>query len=237
MNVLRHEPPCRQYKHGWKTLIESDTLPPGLNEDVVRAISAKKNEPEWLLDFRLKAYRRWLTMVEPSWSDNRYPALDYQSISYYSAPKQQEKKKSLDELDPELLRTFERLNIPINEQKRIGNVAVDAVFDSTSIATTFRKELAEVGVIFCSISEAVRDHPELIKKHLGSVVCPCPFFPPAWRSLCGIRSLSLFMCHLLQHLRGCARSPRAHQEASGQRDMPSALHASGGHSLASVAFP
>ena len=171
---------CRQYKHGWKTLIESDTLPPGLNEDVVRAISAKKNEPDWLLDFRLKAYRRWLTMVEPSWSDNRYPALDYQSISYYSAPKQQEKKKSLDELDPELLRTFERLNIPINEQKRIGNVAVDAVFDSTSIATTFRKELAEVGVIFCSISEAVRDHPELIKKHLGSVVCPVPQIPPPW---------------------------------------------------------
>ena len=135
---------CRQYKYGWKTLIESDTLPPGLNEDVVRAISAKKNEPDWLLDFRLKAYRRWLTMVEPNWSDNRYPALDYQSISYYSAPKQQEKKKSLDELDPELLRTFERLNIPINEQKRLGNVAVDAVFDSTSIATTFRKELAEV---------------------------------------------------------------------------------------------
>ena len=145
-------------------------MPPGLNEDVVRAISAKKNEPDWLLEFRLKAYRRWLTMVEPSWSDNRYPALDYQSISYYSAPKQQEKKQSLDELDPELLRTFERLNIPINEQKRIGNVAVDAIFDSTSIATTFRKELAEVGVIFCSISEAVRDHPELIKKHLGSVV-------------------------------------------------------------------
>ena len=165
---------CRQYKYGWKTLIESDTLPAGLNEDVVRAISAKKNEPDWLLDFRLKAYRRWLTMVEPSWSDNRYPALDYQSISYYSAPKQQEKKQSLDELDPELLRTFERLNIPINEQKRIGNVAVDAIFDSTSIATTFRKELAEVGVIFCSISEAVRDHPELIKKHLGSVVCLLP---------------------------------------------------------------
>ncbi len=120
-------------------------------------------------------------MVEPNWSDNKYPALDYQSISYYSAPKEQEKKKSLDELDPELLRTFERLNIPINEQKRIGNVAVDAIFDSTSIATTFRKELAEVGVIFCSISEAVRDHPELIKKHLGSVVCACscpPSSPP-----------------------------------------------------------
>jgi Fe-S cluster assembly protein SufB len=160
----------KPYKYGFQTMIESDTFPAGLNEDVVRAISAKKEEPEWMLDFRLRAFRKWLSMKEPNWSDNRYPPIDYQALSYYSEPKQKEKKKSLDEVDPELLKTFDKLGIPLNEQKRLANVAVDAVFDSVSIATTFREELAKAGVIFCSISEAVREYPELVKQHLGSVV-------------------------------------------------------------------
>jgi FeS assembly protein SufB len=160
----------KPYKYGFKTMIESDVFPKGLSEDVVRAISAKKEEPEWLLDFRLKAYRKWLTMEEPEWSDNDYPAIDYQGYSYYSAPKQKEKKASLDEVDPELLETFDKLGIPLAEQKRLANVAVDAVFDSVSIATTFKEELFKAGVIFCSISEAVKEYPELVKKYLGSVV-------------------------------------------------------------------
>jgi Fe-S cluster assembly protein SufB len=160
----------RPYKYGFKSYIESDTFPKGLNEDVVRAISAKKKEPEWMLEFRLKAFKKWLTMKEPEWSDNRYPKIDYQNYSYYSEPKMKEKKLSLDEVDPELLATFDRLGIPLNEQKRLTNVAVDAVFDSVSIATTFRADLLKAGVIFCSISEAVREYPELIRKHLGSVV-------------------------------------------------------------------
>ncbi|KAF5836102.1 iron-sulfur cluster assembly protein [Dunaliella salina] len=160
----------RPYKFGFKTLIDSETFPKGLDEDVVRAISAKKGEPEWMLDFRLKAFRKWLTMEEPRWSDNSYPAFDYQGISYYSEPKIPEKKKSLDEVDPELLKTFEKLGIPLNEQKRMSNVAVDAVFDSVSIATTFREDLAKHGVIFCSISEAVHKYPEIVKRHMGSVV-------------------------------------------------------------------
>jgi len=160
----------RPYKYGFQTFIESDTFPKGLDEDVVRAISAKKKEPEWMLEFRLRAYRKWLTMAEPVWSDNDYPAIDYQDLSYYSEPKQKEKKASLDEVDPELLRTFDKLGIPLAEQKRLANVAVDAVFDSVSIATTFRGELAKSGVIFCSFSEAVKEYPELIRKHLGSVV-------------------------------------------------------------------
>lgn len=160
----------KPYKYGFKTMIESDVFPKGLNEDVVRAISAKKEEPEWLLEFRLKAFRKWLTMEEPEWSDNDYPSIDYQAYSYYSAPKQKEKKSSLDEVDPELLETFDKLGIPLAEQKRLANVAVDAVFDSVSIATTFREELAKAGVVFCSISEAVKEYPELVKKYLGSVV-------------------------------------------------------------------
>ena len=160
----------RPYKYGFQSIIESDTFPPGLNEDVVRAISVKKDEPEWMLDFRLRAFRKWLTMTEPDWSDNQYPPIDYQALSYYSEPKQKEKKQSLDEVDPELLRTFDKLGIPLNEQKRLSNVAVDAVFDSVSIATTFRAELAKAGVIFCSISEAVKEYPDLVRKHLGSVV-------------------------------------------------------------------
>ncbi|KAF8061314.1 ycf24 [Scenedesmus sp. PABB004] len=160
----------RPYKYGFKTFIESETFPKGLSEDVVAAISAKKEEPAWLLEFRLRAYRKWLTMAEPAWSDNVHPAIDFQDLSYYSAPKIKEKKASLDEVDPELLATFDKLGIPINEQKRLANVAVDAVFDSVSIATTFKAELAKAGVIFCSISEAVKEYPDLVRKHMGSVV-------------------------------------------------------------------
>ena len=160
----------KPYKWGFTTDIETLTIPKGLSEDTVRLISAKKNEPEWMLDFRLKAYRKWLTMEEPDWSDNKYPEIDYQAVSYYSAPKVLEKKESLDEVDPELLKTFDKLGIPLNEQKRMTNVAVDAVFDSVSVATTFREDLLKAGVIFCSISEAIKEYPELIKKYLGSVV-------------------------------------------------------------------
>ncbi|NJM48514.1 MAG: Fe-S cluster assembly protein SufB [Alkalinema sp. RU_4_3] len=158
------------YKYGFVTDIESDVIPRGLSEDVVRLISVKKEEPEWMLDFRLRAYRTWLKMTEPTWAHVQYPPIDYQNIIYYSAPKVSEKKKSLDEVDPELLDTFEKLGISLSEQKRLANVAVDAIFDSVSIATTFKEKLAEHGVIFCSISEAVKEHPELIKKYLGSVV-------------------------------------------------------------------
>lgn len=160
----------KPYKYGFATVIESETFAKGLSEDVVRAISAKKSEPAWMLDFRLKAFRKWLTMDEPDWSDNAYPTINYQGISYYSEPKMKEKKASLDEVDPELLRTFDKLGIPLGEQKRLANVAVDAVFDSVSIATTFRADLAKHGVIFCSISEAIKDYPDLIKKYMGSVV-------------------------------------------------------------------
>jgi Fe-S cluster assembly protein SufB len=160
----------KPYKWGTPSSIESDTLARGLSEDTVRFISAKKKEPPWMLEFRLKAFRKWLTMAEPEWSDNSYPAIDYQAYSYYSEPRQKEKKASLDEVDPELLATFDKLGIPLAEQKRLSNVAVDAVFDSVSIATTFREELGKAGVIFCSISEAVREYPELVQKYLGSVV-------------------------------------------------------------------
>ena len=158
------------YKYGFVTDIESDMLPPGLNEDVVRLISAKKNEPEFLLQFRLKAFRRWQQMTEPVWPHVSYPPINYQDIIYYSAPKTKEKLDSLDEVDPTLLETFEKLGIPISEQKRLSNVAVDAVFDSVSVATTFKEQLAEEGIIFCSIAEAVKERPDLIEKYLGSVV-------------------------------------------------------------------
>jgi Fe-S cluster assembly protein SufB len=160
----------REYKHGFVTDIEADTLPRGLSEDVIRTISAKKNEPHWLLEWRLKAYRHWLTMKEPRWPNVRYPKIDYQDIIYYSAPKPKKQIKSLDEVDPELLATFEKLGISLEEQKRLAGVAVDAVFDSVSVATTYKSKLAELGIIFCSFSEAVREHPELVRKHLGSVV-------------------------------------------------------------------
>jgi len=161
----------REYKYGFVTDIETETIPRGLSEDTVRLISKKKNEPEWMLEFRLKAYRQWLKMAEPSnWANFDYPAIDFQNISYYSAPKQKAKKQSLDEVDPELLKTFEKLGIPLTEQKMLANVAVDAVFDSVSVATTYKKKLKEAGVIFCSFTEAVEEYPELIKKYLGSVV-------------------------------------------------------------------
>jgi len=158
------------YKYGFVTDIESETVPRGLSEDTVRLISAKKEEPEFMLEFRLKAYRQWLKMTEPTWPHVTYPPINYQDIIYYSAPKQKQKKQSLDEVDPILLETFEKLGIPLTEQKRLANVAVDAIFDSVSVATTFREKLAEKGVIFCSISEALREHPDLVRKYLGSVV-------------------------------------------------------------------
>ena len=159
------------YKYGFVTDIETEQIPRGLSEDVIRLISAKKNEPEFMLEFRLKAYRQWLKMSEPDWPHVQYPPIDYQNIVYYSAPKKKlEKKGSLDEVDPALLETFDKLGIPLSEQKRLSNVAVDAIFDSVSIGTTFKEKLAEDGVIFCSISEALEEYPELVKKYLGSVV-------------------------------------------------------------------
>jgi ABC-type transport system involved in Fe-S cluster assembly, permease component len=160
----------REYEYGFVTDIEQDIIPPGLSEDVVRIISDKKNEPKWLLDWRLKAFKRWKKMKNPKWSMLNYPDINYQQISYYSAPKPKKKLKSLDEVDPEILKTYNKLGIPIEEQKMLSNVAVDAVFDSVSITTTFKEELEKAGVIFCSFSEAVHNHPEIIKKYLGSVV-------------------------------------------------------------------
>ena len=161
----------QEYKWGFVTDIGSDAVPKGLNEDIVRAISAKKNEPAFMLEWRLKAYRQWLTMTEPTWPNVHYPQIDYQDIVYYSAPKQvKDRPKSLDEVDPELLRTYEKLGIPLREQELLAGVAVDAVFDSVSVATTFKEKLADLGIIFCSFSEAVLEHPELVKKYLGSVV-------------------------------------------------------------------
>ncbi|RVU48439.1 Fe-S cluster assembly protein SufB [Lujinxingia sediminis] len=160
----------RPYKYGFVSDIETETIPPGLNEDVIRLISAKKNEPEFMLEFRLKAYRHWLTLEEPEWANVHYEKPNFNDIIYYAAPKQKEKKASLDEVDPDILEIYEKLGIPLHEQKMLQNVAVDAVFDSVSVATTFKKRLSEAGVIFCSFSEAAQEHPELIKKYLGSVV-------------------------------------------------------------------
>jgi len=160
----------KEYKFGFVTDIESDTLPKGLNEDIIRQLSAKKQEPEWMTEWRLKAYRHWLTMEEPKWPNVKYPPVDYQEISYYSAPKSTPKYKSLDEVDPELLATYKKLGISLDEQKLFAGVAVDAVFDSVSVATTFKGKLNEMGVIFCSFSEAIHEHPDLVKKYLGSVV-------------------------------------------------------------------
>ncbi|MBX3293027.1 MAG: Fe-S cluster assembly protein SufB [Acidobacteria bacterium] len=161
----------REYKYGFVTDIETDIIPKGLSEDTVRLISSKKNEPEWMLEFRLKAYRQWLKMEQPkNWPNFEYPEIDFQNISYYAAPRQKPKKASMDEVDPELIRTFEKLGIPLSEQKLLANVAVDAVFDSVSVATTYKEKLKEAGVIFCSFTEAVEEYPELIQKYLGSVV-------------------------------------------------------------------
>ena len=159
------------YQHGFVTEIESDTLPPGLSEDTIRLISKRKNDPDWMLQRRLKAYRHWLTMVDPQWAQLKHPAIDFQAISYYSAPRKKgDGPKSLDEVDPQLLDAYNKLGIPLEEQKVLAGVAVDAVFDSVSVATTFRKELADAGVIFCSISEAIREYPDLVQKYMGSVV-------------------------------------------------------------------
>src|SRR3990172_2831342 len=160
----------REYKYGFSTQIETDEIPKGLNEDVVRLISGKKNEPEWLLEWRLKAYRLWLTMKEPTWQNVKYDPINYQDIVYYSAPKKKKVLNSLYEMDPEVRRTFDKLGIPLEEQKLFAGVAVDAVFDSVSVATTFREKLASVGIIFMSFSEAVREHPDLVRQYLGSVV-------------------------------------------------------------------
>jgi Fe-S cluster assembly protein SufB len=161
----------QEYKYGFVTDVEADSAPPGLNEDIVRLISAKKNEPEFMLEWRLKAYRHWLTMKEPTWPHIHYPAIDYQNAVYYSAPKKKgDGAKSLEEVDPKLLETYEKLGIPLRERERLAGVAVDAVFDSVSVGTTFKKQLAEKGIIFCSFSEAVLEHPDLVKKYLGMVV-------------------------------------------------------------------
>jgi Fe-S cluster assembly protein SufB len=160
-----------EYRHGFVTELETDSVPRGLSEDVIRAISARKNEPPFMLEWRLKAYRHWLTMSEPRWSSARYPAIDFQDIVYYSAPKSlKDRPKSLDEVDPELLKTYEKLGVPLHEREALAGVAVDAVFDSVSVGTTFKAKLAEKGIIFCSFSEAVREHPDLVQQYLGSVV-------------------------------------------------------------------
>ncbi|HSW53816.1 MAG TPA: Fe-S cluster assembly protein SufB, partial [Ignavibacteriaceae bacterium] len=160
----------KEYKYGFITDIEADTLPKGLNEDIIRQLSAKKNEPEFMLEWRLKAYRHWLTMKEPHWANVQYSPINYQDLSYYSAPKKKPTLKSLDEVDPEMLEVYKKLGISLDEQKRLTGVAVDAVFDSVSVATTFKDKLNEMGIIFCSFSDAVQNHPDLIKKYLGSVV-------------------------------------------------------------------
>ena len=161
----------QEYKYGFVTDVEADAAPPGLNEDIIRLISHKKNEPEWMLEWRLKAYRHWLTMTVPTWPKVHYPPVDFQDITYYSAPKKRgDGPKSLDEVDPKLLETYEKLGIPLRERGRLAGVAVDAVFDSVSVGTTFKKQLGEKGVLFCSFSEAVLEHPDLVQKYLGSVV-------------------------------------------------------------------
>jgi len=172
----------REYKFGFVTEIEQETFPPGLDEDVVRRLSAVKREPEWMTEWRLKALRHWRGMKEPDWANIRYEPIDYQAISYYAAPRRKDGPKSLDEVDPELLRTFDKLGIPLHEREKLAGVAVDAVFDSVSVATTFKEKLAEAGVIFCPISEAIEKHPELVRKYLGSVVPPSDNFFAALNS-------------------------------------------------------
>ncbi|MFZ2904945.1 MAG: Fe-S cluster assembly protein SufB [Cyclobacteriaceae bacterium] len=169
-NQLLEELTSKEYEHGWTVDLETDSAPKGLNEDIIRFISTKKNEPEWMLEWRLKAYRHWTKMTEPKWPNVTYPEINYQDVIYYSAPKQKATPKNLEDVDPELIKTFEKLGISLTEQKRLTGVAVDAVIDSVSVATTFKEKLGELGIIFCSFSEAVKEHPELIKKYLGSVV-------------------------------------------------------------------
>lgn len=169
-NAVLEEFTNKEYEHGWTIDIEADSAPKGLSEDIIRFISAKKSEPEWMLDWRLKAYQKWLTLSAPKWANVTFPTINYQDIIYYSAPKQRVGPANLGEVDPELLKTFEKLGISLLEQKRLTGIAVDAVIDSVSVATTYKEKLGELGIIFCSFSEAVREHPELIKKYLGSVV-------------------------------------------------------------------
>ncbi|MBW3467263.1 Fe-S cluster assembly protein SufB [Arthrospiribacter ruber] len=169
-NQILEEFTSKEYEHGWSVNYEADEAPIGLNEDIIKWISAKKEEPQWLLDWRLKAFRHWQEMTEPEWANVTYPKIDLQALRYYSAPKQAKKPKSLDEIDPELLQIYERLGISLNEQKRLQGIAVDAVLDSVSVGTTFKETLSKLGIIFCSFSEAVQEHPELVKKYLGSVV-------------------------------------------------------------------
>src|SRR6478735_6211530 len=169
-NQVLEEFTSKEYEHGWTVNLETDSAPKGLSEEIVRFISAKKNEPEWLLEWRLKAFRQWEKMEEPKWANVSYPAINYQDIIYYSAPVQKVKPNSLNEVDPELIKTFEKLGISLTEQKRLTGIAVDAVIDSVSVGTTFKETLGELGIIFCSFSEAVLHHPELVKKYMGSVV-------------------------------------------------------------------
>ncbi len=170
MSTALHNLVNQPYKHGFVTDIETEAVPKGLSEDVIRLISKKKNEPEWLLEFRLQAYRHWLTMEEPSWANVNYPKIDFQDIIYFAQPKPKKQLASMDEVDPELRRTFEKLGVPLHEQKLMTGVAVDVIFDSVSVTTTYKAKLAEIGIIFCSFSEAVRDYPDLVKQYLGSVV-------------------------------------------------------------------
>jgi Fe-S cluster assembly protein SufB len=182
MSTVLHSLVNQPYKHGFVTEIEADVVPKGLNEDIIRLISAKKHEPDWLLEYRLNAHRHWLTMQEPTWPNVRYPKIDFQDIIYFSAPKPKKKLTSMDEVDPELRRTFEKLGVPLHEQKALAGVAVDVIFDSVSVTTTYKQRLAEVGIVFCSFSEAVRDHPELVRKYLGTVVPPGDNFYAALNS-------------------------------------------------------
>src|SRR5436853_393810 len=168
--VIQEQMAKQEYKYGFVTDVEMETVPKGLNEDVIRLISGKKNEPDWMLDWRLRAYRHWLTMKEPKWSNVRYPPINYQDIIYYAAPKPKKEVKSLEDVDPEIRSLYAKLGIPLQEQERLAGVAVDAVLDSVSVATTFKDKLAELGIIFCSFSEAVLEHPDLVRKYLGSVV-------------------------------------------------------------------
>ena len=169
-NQILEEITSKEYEHGWAIDLETDSAPKGLDENTVKFISKRKNEPEWLLEWRLNAFRIWTKMKEPVWPNVKYPPINYQDIIYYSAPKQKVGPKSLEDIDPEMLRTFEKLGISLTEQKRLTGIAVDAVFDSVSVATTFKEKLGELGIVFCSFSDAVKEHPELIKKYLGSVV-------------------------------------------------------------------
>ncbi|MGA9991082.1 MAG: Fe-S cluster assembly protein SufB, partial [Thiobacillaceae bacterium] len=171
-NLALQEAVDREYRWGFVTDIEADTFPKGLSEEVVRMISARKGEPEFMLEWRLAAYRHWITQKEPHWASVHHPAIDYQDFSYFSAPKRKGAPKSLEEVDPELLRTYDKLGIPLEEREMLAGVAVDAVFDSVSVATTFKDKLGKLGIIFCSFSEAVREHPDLVKQYLGSVVPP-----------------------------------------------------------------